>query len=45
MKRTLFPPEHETCRDTVRGVVDAELVLHHPEWEKEQRVPREAWSV
>lgn len=43
MKRTLFTPDHETFRDSVRRFVDVELVPHHAEWERDKRVPREVW--
>ena len=43
MKRTLFEPEHEQFRNTVRAFVQAELEPFHADWEEAQRVPREVW--
>ena len=42
-QRSLFSSEHEMFRDAVRGFVESEMVPHHAEWEKQQRVPRETW--
>lgn len=41
--RTLFSPEHDTFRESVRRFVQTELVPHHAEWEKAGIVPREVW--
>ncbi len=41
--RTLFQPEHDTFRDSVRRFVQTELVPHHEAWEEAGIVPREAW--
>jgi alkylation response protein AidB-like acyl-CoA dehydrogenase len=43
MKRDFFTPDHEIFRDSVRRFVAEELVPHHADWEKAQRVPREVW--
>jgi alkylation response protein AidB-like acyl-CoA dehydrogenase len=43
--RTLFAPEHETFRESVRRFVQAELVPHHADWERTGIVPREAWRA
>lgn len=43
VQRTLFSAEHEQFRDSVRRFVDAELVPHHAEWEREKIVPRAVW--
>ena len=43
IQRTLFSPEHEIFRDSVRRFVEQELVPHHDSWEKQHIVPREAW--
>jgi acyl-CoA dehydrogenase len=43
MKRTLFTPDHDIFRDSVRRFVAAELTPHHAAWEIEKRVPREVW--
>jgi len=44
MKRTLFSPDHEAFRDTVRRFVEDELVPHHEEWEEARIVPRAVWK-
>ena len=41
--RTLFKPEHEAFRDSVRRFVTNELVPYHPAWEDAGIVPRDAW--
>lgn len=41
--RTLFRPEHEAFRDSVRRFINTELVPHHAAWEDAGVVPREAW--
>ena len=43
IERTLFSPEHEMWRDTVRKFVEKEIVPNHPEWEKDGIVPRDIW--
>ena len=43
MERTLFGPEHEQFRDTVRRFIEAEIAPFHAEWEKSGMVPRELW--
>ena len=42
-KRSVFTPEHELYRDQVRRFVEAEIVPHHDQWEKDGRVSRDAW--
>ncbi|MFO6452345.1 MULTISPECIES: acyl-CoA dehydrogenase family protein [unclassified Aeromicrobium] len=44
MERTLFEPEHESFRDTVRTFLEKEVVPHHEQWESEGIVPREVWT-
>jgi len=44
MQRTLFEPEHEAFRDTVRTFLEKEVVPHHEQWEQDGIVPREVWS-
>lgn len=44
MKRRLFSPEHEIFRQTVRSFIENEMVPHHADWEKAQRVPRAVWQ-
>ncbi len=41
--RTIFGPEHELFRDTVRHFLETEIVPYHEAWEEVQLVPREAW--
>ncbi|MEM9428574.1 MAG: acyl-CoA dehydrogenase family protein [Pseudomonadota bacterium] len=42
-KRTIYSEEHEMFRTTVRRFVEAEIVPHHEQWEKDGRVSRDAW--
>ncbi|WP_286930605.1 MULTISPECIES: acyl-CoA dehydrogenase family protein [Aeromicrobium] len=44
MERTLFEPEHQSFRNTVRVFLEKEVVPHHDEWEREGIVPREVWT-
>ena len=41
--RTIFAEEHELFRDSVRRYIEAEMVPHHREWEREGLVPRSVW--
>lgn len=41
--RTLFSPEHEQFRETVRRFLETEMVPHNAQWEKDKIVPREIW--
>ena len=41
--RTLFAPEHEAFRETVRRFIAREVVPHHGQWEQAGVVPRELW--
>jgi alkylation response protein AidB-like acyl-CoA dehydrogenase len=41
--RTIFAEEHELFRDNVRRFIEAEMVPHHREWEREGLVPRAMW--
>lgn len=43
IERSLFQPEHEMWRDTVRKFIDKEIVPFHDQWEKDGIVPREVW--
>jgi len=43
IERSLFEPEHEMWRDTVRKFIDKEIVPYHEQWEKDGIVPREVW--
>lgn len=42
--RGIFSAEHEQFRETVARFVDEELVPNHPQWEKDEVVPREIWK-
>jgi acyl-CoA dehydrogenase len=41
--RTVFSPEHDLFRDTVRRFVATEIVPYHRQWENDGIVPRELW--
>ena len=41
--RTLFEPEHELFRESVRKFLEAEAVPYHSQWEKDGQVSRELW--
>lgn len=41
--RTIFQPDHEMYRDSVRRFLEAEAVPHHDRWEKAGQVDREFW--
>ena len=41
--RTVFSEDHEIFRDSVAKFMDAEIVPHHDQWEKDGSVPREFW--
>ncbi|GLK42983.1 MULTISPECIES: acyl-CoA dehydrogenase family protein [Novosphingobium] len=43
IERSLFQPEHEMWRDTVRKFIEKEIVPFHDQWEKDGIVPREVW--
>ncbi len=42
--RTLFSPEHELFRDSVRKFLEQEAVSFHPQWEKDGHIDRKLWS-
>jgi acyl-CoA dehydrogenase len=42
--RTLFSPEHETFRDSVRRFMEAEVVPHDERWQEQGYVDREVWK-
>ena len=42
--RTIFTPEQESFRDTVRRFIETEVTPHHAEWEKVGQVPRSLWK-
>jgi alkylation response protein AidB-like acyl-CoA dehydrogenase len=41
--RTLFSPEHEQFRDSVRRFIEREITPHHERWEEQGMVDREIW--
>ncbi|WP_207839849.1 acyl-CoA dehydrogenase family protein [Williamsia soli] len=43
--RTLFEPEHEAFRDSVRGFLEKEAVPHTDRWEAEGLVDRSFWKL
>jgi len=43
MQRTLFEPEHDAFRDTVRTFMQRHVEPHHADWEKAGIVDREVW--
>lgn len=43
IERSIFAPEHDMWRDSVRKFVEKEIVPFHDEWEKDGIVPRELW--
>lgn len=42
--RTLFAPEHETFRDSVRRFMETEVVPHDERWQEQGYVEREVWT-
>lgn len=42
--RTLFSPEHETFRDSVRRFMEAEVMPHEERWQEQGYVDREVWQ-
>ena len=40
---SIYTPEHEAFRDTVRRFIEKEIVPYHYEWEKQRGFPREIW--
>jgi len=43
IERTLFTPEHEAFRDSLRRFMDKEIAPLHAEWEERGYVDREIW--
>ena len=43
IERSLFEPDHEMWRDSVRRFVETEIVPFHEEWEEAGSVPRDVW--
>ena len=44
IKRTVYEPEHELFRDSVRKFFHDEAVPYHREWERQGQVSRELWT-
>jgi alkylation response protein AidB-like acyl-CoA dehydrogenase len=44
MKRTIFTPEHDDFRETVRAFIAREAVPHSEEWERAGIVDRSFWT-
>ena len=42
--RTLFTPDHETFRDSVRRFMDEEVAPHEERWQEQGYVDREVWQ-
>ena len=43
MRRTLYSPDHEAYRETVREFLAREVVPHHPDWERNRRIDRDVF--
>jgi len=41
MRRTIFSPEHDAFRDSIRQFLDKEVVPDYPAWEKAGAPPRD----
>jgi alkylation response protein AidB-like acyl-CoA dehydrogenase len=44
MKRTIFSPEHQDYRESVRRFIAAEVLPNHQQWEQAGIVPRELFA-
>ena len=42
--RTLFKPEHETFRDSVRRFMETEVAPHDDQWQEQGYVDRAVWK-
>ena len=42
--RTLFSPEHELFRSSVRKFLEQEAAPFHAQWEKRGYIDRELWN-
>ncbi|GAA1933670.1 long-chain specific acyl-CoA dehydrogenase [Streptomyces sodiiphilus] len=45
MKRTLFGPDHDAFRESVRAFLAREVLPHYAQWEADGIVSREAWRA
>ncbi|MGF0247019.1 acyl-CoA dehydrogenase family protein [Rhodococcus erythropolis] len=44
MKRTVYAPEHEAFRETIRTFIAKQVTPNYPEWESANQVPRELFN-
>jgi acyl-CoA dehydrogenase len=44
LPRTLFSPEHDAFRDSVRRFIEKEILPHHERWEDQGMVDRDIWT-
>ncbi|MEV3976734.1 acyl-CoA dehydrogenase family protein, partial [Streptomyces sp. NPDC050698] len=44
MKRTVYAPEHEAFRETIRTFIAKQVTPNYPEWENANQVPRELFN-
>lgn len=44
ISRTIFSPDHEAFRDTVKRFIEEHVTPFHAEWEKAGQVPRSLWK-
>ena len=44
MKRTVYAPEHEAFRETIRTFIAKQVTPSYPEWENANQVPRELFN-
>ena len=42
--RTIFSPDHEAFRDTVKRFIEEHVTPFHADWEKAGQVPRSLWA-
>ena len=42
--RTIFSPDHEAFRDTVKRFIEEHVTPFHAEWEKAGQIPRSLWT-
>ncbi|MEM9057823.1 MAG: acyl-CoA dehydrogenase family protein, partial [Pseudomonadota bacterium] len=45
LPRTIFSPDYQDFRDTVRRFIEREVKPHHADWEAEGIVPRDLWRA
>ncbi len=44
MKRTLYEPDHEAYRETVREFLSREVVPHQDDWDRDHWIDREVFA-